>query len=126
MQTTSITFTAPNINALRAQMTSFLGTEETTIVSTGTTPSPKKKAKPEIEDEFDIDGDVSESDDETEVAPEENDEVTLDDVTEAFRVFAKRREGNKDRAKKVLQTLGVKSVRDLKPNQYKKAMSMVA
>lgn len=133
MQTTSITFTAPNLNALRSQMTAFLGEDVSSptapAVSTTaarTTRAPKAAKPVEAEEEFDLDAEeVVESDDETDVSPADEDETSIDDVVAAFKKYATAKPANKVKAQGILKTLGVKSVRDIKPAQYAKAISLL-
>lgn len=53
----------------------------------------------------------------------EKKKLKIEDVQIAFRDFAKAKDGNRDKAKKVLEKFKVKSVLDLKPEDFEKAIA---
>jgi hypothetical protein len=101
------------------------------IATTTATPAPKKTAKPvddedeEIETVEDDEDTDTEADEVEETEDDADDEVTLKAVQKAFREYAA--ENGDAKALKVLKTkFNVKSLKDLKPAQYKKAIQAVA
>ena len=72
----------------------------------------KSKPAPEVEEPEDMDlGEEEDSED-------EDQELDLADVIEALKAYAKKT--SRDDAKKILKKFKVKSVQDLKPDQYAK------
>lgn len=51
--------------------------------------------------------------------------ITMEDVVVAFRDFAGAKAGNRDKAKKVLEKFGITSIKDLKKDQYEKAIKLL-
>lgn len=93
---------------------------------TAVTPAPKKAAKP-VDDEDEIE--TVEDDEETESADveetdDEESEISLKMVQKAFREYAT--EHGDAKALKILKTkFNAKSLKDLKPSQYAKAIQAV-
>jgi hypothetical protein len=101
-------------------LSTISGEGQTTTETTG---KRGKKAQETVDLGFD---ETEEDEEETDDAEEEESETEyeLSDVISAFKTYAK--ENTREKAGKILKKLGVKSLTDLKPAQYEKAMSLVA
>lgn len=100
-------------------------------------PAKKAKAKAEEEEEFDLGEDEDEEEDDVEADDEEEEdeeesedeeeeededgEVSLSDVQTALKKYAAK--NTRAKAEKVLAKFGVKSVNDLKPKFFEKALA---
>lgn len=74
----------------------------------------KKTKVAEPEESFDLGDDVTEEAEET---------LTLDDMILAFKAYAGKH--TREKAGKILTKYGVKSVRDLKPEQYSEVLAIL-
>jgi hypothetical protein len=88
----------------------------------------KEEKEPEVEAEEPTPAEASEGGDdmgfdEPPPAKEKKKELKIEDVQIAFRDFAKAKEGNREKAKKVLEKFKVKSVLDLKKEDFEKAIA---
>lgn len=132
MQPLTITVSAPNASALAAEMlaigTALSGATGTTTQAATTdaaeptkTKRTKKAAAPATEEPTFEDGaetfDLGE--DETPEAPA----TTLQDVVAAFKTFVGGNKAKASQAGQILSRYGVKSVKDLKPEQYAKVIT---
>lgn len=90
---------------------------------------PAKKAEPEtIDEEANLSADTEEGDDlgfEEDEGEDEETETTIDDMVAAFKTFAGKKEGNREKAKSLLTKYKVKSVRDLKPAQFAEVLKLL-
>jgi len=80
-----------------------------------------KKAKKEkvIEETFDLD-DESEKEEPAEELEDKEEEISLNDILEGFKEYAKAK--GRDKAVAILTKLKVKSVKDIPPEKFKKVL----